>query len=168
MTRSSRKPIIGVMGGARVSDEVNEMAWHLGRLIAAQGWILLNGGRNAGVMLHSARGAKEAGGQTIGVLPDDSKESANDYIDIPIVTNLADARNLINVLSSDVVVACPGSAGTISEVALALKNDKKVILLRFKLSDFDYYKRNGRLFEADSPEECIDIIKRLLDEVGPK
>ena len=137
--------------------------FELGRLIAQNGWVLLNGGRDAGVMRASAEGAKQEGGMTIGVLPGDSKDQANPFIDIPIVTNMSDARNLINVLSSDIVVACPGSAGTITEVALALKNEKIVILLNFSLGSlFKDFQLQGQLFEEMSPSACVTRIKSLL------
>ena len=158
-----RRPIIGVMGGASVSEEVYRMAYELGALIAEQGWILLNGGRDAGVMRASAEGAKSRGGMTIGILPGASKAQANPFIDIPVVTNLSDARNLINVLTSDVVVVCPGSAGTITEVAMALKNGKNVLLLKFDLrAVLREYERSGLLRYVETPRECVREIKRLL------
>lgn len=160
-----RKPIIGVMGGGSVSQEVYDMAVELGALIAKNGWILLNGGRDAGVMRASAEGAKREGGMTIGILPGDSKEEASDFIDIPIVTDMSDARNLINVLSSDIVVACPGSAGTLSEVALALKNHKIVIFLNWSSGTlFSEYTSKGLLFEESSPGDCVARIKSLLPQ----
>ena len=159
----NRRIIIGVMGGADVSVETEQLAFELGALIAENGWTLLNGGRNAGVMRASAKGAKLKGGLTIGILPTGNKKDANPFIDIPIVTNLSDARNLVNVLSSDVVIACPGSAGTITEVAMALKNNKLVVLLNFDLRlVFQEYVKNGLLKYTDSPAECIKIIKQIL------
>jgi uncharacterized protein (TIGR00725 family) len=158
-----RKPIIGVMGGAHVSQEVYHMAIHLGELIAEKGWSLLNGGRDAGVMRASAEGAKRKGGTTIGILPGDDAAESNPFIDIPIVTNMGDARNVINVLSSDVVAACPGSAGTISEIALALKNHKHVILLGWSLETlFEEERSTGQLLEAKTPAECVALIAELL------
>ncbi len=158
-----KRPIIGVMGGGRADARSLEAAYRLGGLIAAQGWALLNGGRPAGIMEASAQGAKEQGGLTIGILPDDRPGGASDYIDVPILTGMGDARNYVNVLSSDVVVACPGKAGTLSEIALALKNRRRVVLLAFDIgSVFDSYKEEGLLFEAATPEEAVDLIKRLL------
>jgi len=158
-----RRPIIGVMGGANVSDLDYQLAYELGALVAENGWILLNGGRDAGVMRASAEGAKSCGGTTIGILPSALKDDANPFIDIPIVTNLADARNLINVLTSDVVVACSGSAGTVSEVALALKNNKNVILLRLNVGDaFEDYQKKGSLMRASTAQECIQMISQLV------
>ncbi len=122
--------------------------------------MLLNGGRPAGIMEASARGAKESGGLTVGVLPGCSSSEASAYIDIPIVTGMGSARNNINVLSSDVIIALPGKAGTISEIALALKNGKKVLLLNFDPGIvFAEYRDTGLLQSAGSPEEVISIIK---------
>ena len=159
-----RKTIVGVMGNARVSAAVYQTALRLGELIAQKGWLLLNGGRDAGVMRASAEGAKRAGGLTVGVLPGNDASAANLFIDIPIVTNMGDARNVINVLSSDVVVACQGGAGTISEIALALKNGKTVILLGWSLEPlFAEERADGRLVQARSPEACVRLIERLFD-----
>lgn len=147
-------------GGAAASTEECELAYNMGKLIAAEDWVLLNGGRPAGVMEASARGARENGGLTVGVLPGTSSGQASLYVDIAIVTGMGDARNYINVLSSDMVVALPGGAGTISEIALALKNGKKVILLKFDAGTlFNQYRDSGQLKIADTPEQAIQIIK---------
>ena len=152
-----RKPVIGVMGGADVDARVADMAERLGTLIAQRGWVLLNGGRNAGVMAASARGAAAAGGTVIGILPGMNREGSSPDLDFAIVTGLGDGRNLVNVLSSDVVIACPGSAGTLSEVALALKNGKRVISLGFDPGpSVDSYRRSGSLTSAGSPEDAIE------------
>ncbi|MCH8878589.1 MAG: LOG family protein [Planctomycetes bacterium] len=133
------------MGGADVGAEVCALARELGKLIAERGWVLLNGGRDAGVMRASAAGAREAGGTVIGILPDADASRAAPDLDYAIVTGMGDARNLINVLSSDVVIACPGGAGTLSEVALALKNNKRVILLGWDAGDVFAECRQGGL-----------------------
>ena len=154
--------IIGVMGGGSASAADTKSAYQLGALIAKQGWLLLNGGRNAGIMEASAKGARDHGGITVGILPDDTSRRVSRYIQIPILTGMGDARNCINVLTSNIVVACPGGAGTISEIALALKNDKPVILMNFDLgSVFGGYRRKGLLYYVNSPEEVIDTIKSL-------
>ena len=155
--------IVGVMGGGQASAPDIRAAYELGALIADQGWILLNGGRSAGIMDASAKGAQDHGGITVGILPDDSIRSVSEYIQIPIVTGMGDARNNINVLTSNIVVACPGGAGTISEIALALKNQKRVILLNFDIGNvFGEYRSKGLLFEAETPAEVIETIMRLI------
>ena len=124
-----RPAIIGVMGGGQVSPEVTELAYRLGQALAGEGWIVLSGGRNAGVMAAVSRGAAEASGLVVGILPDRDLSRASPHLTVPIRTGLGDGRNILNVLSSDVVVALPGGAGTLSEIALALKNRKPLLLL---------------------------------------
>lgn len=151
------------MGGGRASKEDLQTACDLGGRIAEQGWILLNGGRNAGIMAASAKGASERGGVTIGILPDAEPSASAPHIQIPICTGMGSARNTINVLSSDVVVACPGGTGTISEIALALKHGKTVITMGFPTGElFDSYRKQGRLTEVRTPDEVIRQIKKIL------
>ena len=148
--------VIGVMGGAKVSTMDEEKAYQLGKLIAQNGWVLLNGGRNCGVMHASAKGAVEHGGLTVGILPDDNVDNISEFIRIPIVTGMGSARNCINVLSSQIVVACRGGAGTLSEIALALKHHKRVILMGMNVASlFEDYRLNGYLSHAQTPQEVI-------------
>jgi uncharacterized protein (TIGR00725 family) len=159
-----RKLIVGVMGGANAKADAIEAAYQLGRLIAKQGWILLNGGRNAGIMEASAKGAQDQSGLTIGILPDETTRQLSEYIQIPIITGMGNARNCINVLSSNIVVACPGGAGTISEIALALKNNRPVILMNFYIGDvFASYRHQGLLFFAETPDE---VIRKIISVAG--
>jgi uncharacterized protein (TIGR00725 family) len=159
------RTVIGVMGGAIASVETSARAYELGRLIAENGWVLLNGGRNAGVMAESARGASEAGGLVIGILPGTTRAGAASHLDIAIPTGLNDARNAVNVLASHVVVVLPGGAGTISEVGLALKNNKPVIALGFPLGvPFTSYYERRMLTDVTTPDEGVELIRRLLDE----
>jgi uncharacterized protein (TIGR00725 family) len=152
------------MGGGEIVNHGDyEDARYLGGLIAKEGWILLNGGRASGIMEASARGAKENGGLTIGILPGNDPAWASEYIDIPILTGIGFARNYINVLTSEVVVALSGRTGTISEIALALNVGKKVISLNFKLGTlFRKYEEAKQLIYAKQPEEVIRIIKKIL------
>ncbi|HEY5541030.1 MAG TPA: TIGR00725 family protein [Coriobacteriia bacterium] len=157
--------VIGVMGGAVVSDEALENAQRLGRLVAERGWVLLNGGRNAGVMAASARGASEAGGLVVGILPGDNTTGVAPGVDIAIPTGMGDARNAINVLASRVVVALPGGPGTVSEVALALKAGRDVVLLGFPLGvPFAPYYERGQLVDATTAEEAIECVEMFLAE----
>ena len=125
------RTIVGVMGpgGGATEDEVRA-AHELGALVAAEGWVLLTGGRASGVMEAASRGAREAGGLTVGILPSADAEDASEFVDVAVVTGMGQARNQINVLTSRVVISCGAGAGTASEIALALKARKPVILLR--------------------------------------
>lgn len=153
--------IIGVMGGSSCSKEEYEVAYQVGRLIAKNGFILLCGG-GRGVMEGAAKGAFEEGGLTIGIMPGSNKEESppNPYIKIPIYTGMSDGRNSINVKSSDVIIAIGGSSGTLSEIALALKNDKPVILL--KTFDIDKIINSEKLYKVESTEEAFKITKKIL------
>lgn len=158
-----RSAIIGVMGGGNASKKDLQTAYDLGGRIAEQGWILLNGGRNTGIMAASAKGASERGGVTVGILPDDQPSASAPHIQIPICTGMGSARNMINVLSSDVVVACPGGTGTISEIALALKHGKTVIAMGFPTGKlFDTYRKQKRLVDVETPDDVIRQIKNEL------
>jgi len=159
--------IIGVMGGGDASPTVADAAFEMGQRIAGQGWILLNGGRNAGVMAASARGAFEKGGITVGILPGETTDGISEHIAIPVLTGMGMARNCINVLSSTVVVAFPGGTGTISEIAIALKYGRPVILVGFDTGDlFSGHEKAGRLFSVKSPEQAIEKIRNLLCVAG--
>jgi len=160
-----RKPVIGVMGGSKASVAVCAQAQELGSLIARRGWVLLNGGRNQGVMAASAEGAKQAGGTVIGILPDSTDSRASPHLDIAIMTDMGDGRNLLNVLSSDVVIACPGKLGTLSEVVLALKRGKRVILLGWELTDLQFKRfiKTGQLTHAATPEVAVEQAAATLE-----
>jgi uncharacterized protein (TIGR00725 family) len=159
------RTVIGVMGGAVADEAVLENARETGRLIAEEGWVLLTGGRDAGVMAAASQGASDAGGLVIGVLPGDSTEGTAPHVDVAIPTGMGDARNAINVLASQVVIALPGGAGTVSEIALALKSGRPVVLLGFPLGrPFERYYLSGRLIDADTPQDAVAIVTSFLAE----
>jgi uncharacterized protein (TIGR00725 family) len=160
------RTIVGIMGSGSDDDrDAVALAYEVGGAIAREGWVLLNGGRACGVMDASARGAHDAGGLVVGVLPDSDASQASRFIDIPIRTGIGDARNLVNVLSSDVVIALPGRAGTLSEVALALNNGRTVIAVRFDLGvAFEEYRASGQLRHAESAEQAVQLARRALED----
>ena len=119
MRRRSVGVIIGVIGTSGADRRAARDAYEVGRLIARRGAVMICGGLT-GVMEAAARGAREEGGLTIGVLPGDDPRQANPYIDIPIVTGMGYARNIIIVRSARAVIAIGGSYGTLSEIAYAL------------------------------------------------
>ncbi|MGF1540924.1 MAG: cytochrome [Pleurocapsa sp.] len=161
----TRKTIIGVMGvGENATTQEMDYGYQLGKLIAENDWILLTGGRNVGVMEAANQGAKAANGLTVGILPDRTPSNVSSAVDIAIFTDLGNARNNINVLSSDIIIACGMGLGTASEVALALKNGKKAILLAPNSQSQAFFLNlaSYRLFIADNPQDAIAIVKREL------
>ena len=121
----SKQKRIGVIGGNFPEPETLKTAEEMGRLIAQNGYILLNGGMK-GVMEASAKGAKSADGTVIAILPGMNRSEANPYVDIAIPTGLGFMRNALVVLNSDVLVAIDGRYGTLSEIAYARIYDKPV------------------------------------------
>ena len=122
--------IVGVMGpGATATPEECRTAERLGALIANEGWTTLTGGMAAGVMDAALRGASDAGGLTVGVLPGDTAEGASPAAAVRIITGLGEARNAVNTLTSEVLFVCGMSPGTASEVALAIRAARPVVLV---------------------------------------
>ena len=157
--------IIGVMGpGARPKDQDLQFAYELGKRIANNGWVLLTGGRSAGVMDAASRGASENGGLVIGILPGSDRHGMSAHVDIPILTGMGSARNNINVLSSSAVIACGTGAGTTSEIMLALKAGREVVLLNQSEKAMHFFKEmdTGKIHFADDPGHAIEMIKTLM------
>jgi uncharacterized protein (TIGR00725 family) len=119
---------ITVVGSGRCDEETALIAERVGREVARRGGILICGGLG-GVMEAAARGAREAGGTTVGILPGPDAADANPHILIPIATDLGHARNAVNVRAADAVIAVAGGYGTLSEVALALAMGIPVVSL---------------------------------------
>ncbi|MAE71779.1 MAG: TIGR00725 family protein [Gemmatimonadetes bacterium] len=126
--RSTQKPRIGVIGGSIAEPSVLETARSVGEAIAKAGAILVCGGRG-GVMEAACRGAKSAGGLTLGILPGDRAEEANAWVDIPVVTGLGEARNVLIARTAQAIVALPGGTGTLSEIAFSLNFGRRVIAI---------------------------------------
>lgn len=118
--------IIGVIGGRRVTMALKDKAEEIGRIIGRNGLIMLCGGLS-GVMEAAARGAKEVGGLTVGILPQESGAQANPYIDVPIATGLGIGRNIIIARTADALIAVGGEYGTLSEIAFGLQLGKTVV-----------------------------------------
>jgi hypothetical protein len=148
------------VGGARASARTARLAAALGRAIAREGWVLLNGGRDAGVMAASSRGASEAGGLVVGILPGRDRAGAASGVSVAVVTGIGDARNAILALTSDVVVALPGGAGTLSEIALARKSGKPVVLLGW--AERSLLELDDGLIRAAGVEDAISAARASL------
>lgn len=160
------RTVIGIMGGGRADAATSALAREIGALVAAEGWVLLNGGRDCGVMAASAAGAAGAGGLVIGVLPGDDFSGVAHGVDIAIPTGMGDARNVINILASHVVVALPGGAGTVSEVAHALKAGRAVVVVGWDPGDVLREAGGSRLIIVTDASSAIEAVKGLLREPG--
>ncbi|MFC7082357.1 TIGR00725 family protein [Halorussus caseinilyticus] len=116
---------VSVIGGSTVTDEQAASAEEVGRLLADRGHTLVCGGLG-GVMEAACRGASEAGGRTVGILPGEDRAAANPYVDTAVATGLGHARNALVVLNGDAVIAVDGGVGTLSELGFAGVYDRPV------------------------------------------
>jgi len=168
---------IGVIGqSGSISSEVYSLAEQVGKEIATRGAILLTGG-TTGVMEAVSKGAKEAGGLVVGILPGDHPDTANRYVDIPITTGLSfDYRSLILVHSSDALIMVGGENGTLGELSIAYLNCKPVVViepsggwaarLRTVAYEGSYLdtRRTVKLDFAQTACEALDIILARVDQ----
>ncbi|MDD8020493.1 MAG: TIGR00725 family protein [Acidobacteriota bacterium] len=139
---------VAVIGGHKPDNESLKIAYETGRLLAEQGAILICGGLT-GIMEAAARGAKEAGGLTIGILPGTRLEEANPFIDLSLATGIGFSRNSLVVLNAGSVIAIDGEYGTLSEIAFARIYNKKVI-------GINTWKIEG-VIPASSAREAVDL-----------
>jgi uncharacterized protein (TIGR00725 family) len=145
---------VSVVGSNTASRELYEKARGIGRLIAERGGTVVCGGRS-GVMEAAARGAAEGGGTAIGILPDEDRKGANEYLTYSVATGTGHARNLAVVCSGDVVIAVGGEYGTLSEIGLALKVGRPVVAL-------ESWDLGEHVTVASSPEEAVAAAFGLL------
>ena len=152
--------LIGIIGGSTIDNkEIYDIAYHTGKLIAQNKWKLVCGGLS-GVMEAAAKGAYENNGITIGILPHSDKNTANDYITIPIATGMGYARNYIIINTADVLIAIDGNYGTLNELSAALSAKKKIFAIRsWNLNKLDINDKN--FIPVKTPEEAIKNIEKL-------
>ena len=150
--------LIGVLGGKQCSPKVAKKAFEVGQLIAQRGGIVVSGGLG-GVMEAASRGASEAGGLCIGILPGDNLKEANRYIHIPIPTGIGYARNVIIVRTAQALIAIGGRFGTLSEVAFALIMEKPVISL-------GSWEVDPKVLKAKDPKEAVELAFQSIGQFG--
>ena len=160
-----KKAIVGIIGpGESATQENIKLAYSIGEVVAKLGFIVLTGGRNCGVMDAAMKGAKKNKGITIGILPDDNKARISTYVDIPILTGMGNARNNINVLTSDLIIAVGEGPGTLSEISLALKANKKILIDKNAKETLDFLKRFKNSFVLSFDPLNVNDIEKLIVE----
>ena len=143
---------VSVIGGSAVDDETYGDARELGRLLAKREHTVVCGGYG-GVMEAVCRGAKEENGTTVGVLSGDDPDEANEYVDVPVATNMGHARNALVVLNGEAVIAVDGAYGTLSEIAHAFVLKKTVVGL-------DTHNVEG-VEEVETPQDAVELVETL-------
>lgn len=145
--------LVGVIGGSKVGEDIYKIAYEMGKLVGERHYTLITGGLG-GVMEAASKGAKEKGGLVIGILPGNSRQTANKWVDVPIVTGMSHARNVIIAQSADVLIAIDGSVGTQSEIAFGNIYGKKIIGIECNIP--------LPLEKVNSPEEAIKKIDEFF------
>ncbi|RDZ61580.1 TIGR00725 family protein [Haloferax sp. Atlit-12N] len=144
---------VSVIGGSVVPEPVETLAEDVGRLLAQRGHEVVCGGLG-GVMEATCRGAKDASGTTIGVLPGEDRDEANPYVDIAVATGLGHARNALVAMNGDAVIAIDGGGGTLSEIGYANVFDRPTAGLRTQqVGSLDGFE------PCDSPEDAVAFIE---------
>lgn len=144
---------IAVIGAGSCDEKIAQKAFAVGEAIAKAGAVLLCGGLG-GVMEAACKGAKSVNGTTIGIVPGSKRKSANRFVDIEIVTNAGQARNVFIAHSADAMVAVSGSYGTLSEISVGLKLGKPVV-------GIDTWDIEGVIVESD-PKKAVEKAVSLI------
>ncbi len=158
--------IVAVIGGSKADADSLAEAEAVGRCIAEAGHTLICGGLG-GVMEAACRGAREAGGRTVGVLPGADPGAANPYVDIPIVTNMGVARNAIIVQTAAAAIAIDGAYGTLSEIAMALNAGTPVV----GIGTWRFSDGNGdadTVIRTGDPAEAVRLAVSAAESAAPR
>jgi uncharacterized protein (TIGR00725 family) len=146
---------VAVVGSGTATGKLYEQAREVGRLIAERNGIVVCGGLS-GVMEAAARGATEVGGTAIGILPDEDRRRQNKFLSYSVATGVGQARNLAVVCSGDVIIAVGGEYGTLSEIGLARKVGRSVVVL-------EGWELGEHVIATSSPEEAVEAAFGSLD-----
>jgi uncharacterized protein (TIGR00725 family) len=152
---------VAVVGDGGFRESSDPIAEDVGRELAMHGCILVCGGLG-GVMEAACRGAKSAGGATVGILPGESRSHANPYVDVVIPTGMGELRNALIVRAADVVIAVGGEFGTLSEVAFALKTGKPVV----GIGTWILGKDSGPVDAFERAESAVEAVDKALSLVA--
>jgi uncharacterized protein (TIGR00725 family) len=145
---------VSVIGGSTPSEAGLDAAGEVGRLLAERGHTVVCGGLG-GVMAAACRGASEADGHTIGILPGEDREAANEYVDTAIATGLGHARNALVVMNGDATIAIDGAGGTLSEVGFASVYDRPIAGI--DAPDAPHVEA------VETPQDAVEYVERSVD-----
>jgi uncharacterized protein (TIGR00725 family) len=146
-----RRFMVSVIGGHECDEKTAKLAEDIGALVAESGAVLVCGGL-AGIMEAACRGAKKSNGLTVGIIPGEDKEAANEHVDIVIATGMGYSRNTLVAGTADMVVALPGKYGTLSEIGFAL--NAKIPVYGFGTWDI----------KGVEPLESIEDLRSIFEE----
>jgi uncharacterized protein (TIGR00725 family) len=160
----TRRPQIAVIGKGTLDDELRPLAEEVGRRIAEAGGVVVCGGMG-GVMEGASRGAREAGGDVIGIVPTENPGDANPYVTHAVATGIGHARNLAVVASADAVVAIGGEWGTLAEIGFARRLGKRVAALEsWTVSGAGAMEGGPGIDVAEDPAQAVELALAAASE----
>ncbi|MEE3213765.1 MAG: TIGR00725 family protein [Thermoproteota archaeon] len=146
------------------TPELENIAYQTGAEVAKSNSILITGGLG-GVMKAASKGAKDSGGITVGIIPQNDKSEANEFCDIIIPTGIGLMRDFLNVLSADGVIAIGGGSGTLSEICAAYMYSKPIVVLKnsggtaTKFTDqYLDHRKNVKIIGVETPKDAVELI----------
>ncbi len=151
----NKRKFIAVIGGSQADEETLRIAEEVGRLIAQANDVLVTGGLG-GIMHAASKGARSCGGLVIGILPAPTRDAANPYVDIPIVTGMGEARNTIIARTCDGAIAIDGAYGTLSEIAFCLQFNKTVV-------GINTWDIEAPILKASNAQEAVTMLMKALE-----
>lgn len=168
MTRKRQILVIG-HNDPGCTSEHQEIAYQTGIEVAKSGSVLITGGLG-GVMAAACKGAKEAGGLTVGIIPQGDPSFANEYCDIVIPSGMGLTRDFLNALAADGIIIIGGGSGTLSEICAAYMHRKPMVAIKntggaaeMFLDDYVDYRKNIKIKGATGPKEAVEIILHNID-----
>ncbi|MCS7117559.1 MAG: TIGR00725 family protein [Thaumarchaeota archaeon] len=173
---SWRKLQVLVIGYNRdtCTERAAELAYRVGRAVATRGAVLVSGGLG-GVMEAASKGAVEAGGLVLGIIPQKDMKEANPYCNVVVATGMGHLRNFLNVYSSDGVIVVGGGAGTLTELAAAYIEGKPIVAVMGSGGVADEFanryldeRKSVMIRSAETPEEAVDLLMSLIREKPPQ
>ena len=148
------KQLIGIIGAGQCDSRIYTLALETGAAVAKMGYGIVCGGLG-GVMEAAAKGCKESGGLTVGIIPQEEADAANSYMDIVIPSGMGIMRNLLVVRSAVGLIAIDGKFGTLSEIAFALQLGKPIIGL-------ETWDISEQIVVAKNPEQAVDKLLKMI------
>jgi len=152
--------IVSVIGPSEPSGKEYDMAYEVGKFLASRGFAVATGGKS-GIMEAALKGAKDSGGLTIGILPEDEVRYANKYVDIPITTGLGEVRNFVLINTGIIIVSIGISEGTLIEISYALKRGKT--LFSYNLPEIPGVFEDGRIVRFGNLKEFVEEFTNYLE-----
>jgi uncharacterized protein (TIGR00725 family) len=156
------------------TEVARDAAYQVGRAIAREGATVMCGGLG-GVMEAASKGAGEAGGTSVGIIPSDNPDQANKYCDVVVATGLGKSRDFLVAYSGDAVIVVGGGAGTLTEIAAAYQADKPIVAVKGTGGVADGWagryldhRQTRLIIEASDPEDAVKKVMRELSRDGKK